>query len=399
MSEQPITTSIDDLVKYLNEHGETESSALATELKVGENIINTWAEVLEKAQIVKINYKMGKMFVSPMVITKEGVEAAKKTVELKKGVAETELMTQVSMINQVNTKLDEFKRYVSGAEGTFKTKAGSIKEAIDEIDKMGLRVDSSYKKLREKKDYIDTLSGNIDKETLKLEEKAKAAEDISGRDTESKRVILDIKSKLDDSESRLKALRENFNTALEEERKGATDMLDGVRSETRNLREMLMQQEKEVQDYAAFLESYKKESDAVKRQVLRERNRMLDDIAKSSDEARKIFSGAEKRVTDIKKMLSDMKGQFGGYSDLSDKLNGIKSSIDEIEKKKSALQKDLDALADELKALSALDQTRVAEKTVQMELVDKKLSDTEKKVDEITKDTEDVKKGIDDMAK
>ncbi len=399
MSEQPITTSIDDLVKYLNEHGETESSVLASELKVGENIINTWAEVLEKAQITKINYKMGKMFVSPMVITKESVEAAKKTVELKKDVAETELLTQISMINQVNTRLDEFKRFVSGAESTFKTKAGTIKEAIDEIDKLNARVDGSYKKLKDKKVYIDTLSSNIDKETLKLEEKSKSAEGISGRDSDSKRVIADIRSKLDDSETRLRDLRVNFNSALEEERKGSNDMLDGIKSENTKLREMLKQQEKEMQDYAAFLESYKKESDAAKRQIIRERNKMLDDIAKSGDETRKVFRDADKRVTDIKKMLIDLKSQFGGYSELNDKLNGIKSSIDEIEKKKGALQKDLDALGDQMRVIAALEQSKVAEKTVKMNQVDEKLSDTAKKVDEIISDTENVKMGIDNMAK
>ena len=399
MSEQPITTSIDDLVKYLNEHGETESSVLASELKVGENIINTWAEVLEKAQITKINYKMGKMFVSPMVITKESVEAAKKTVELKKDVAETELLTQVSMINQVNARLDEFKRFVSGAESTFKTKAGSIKEAIDEIDKLNARVDGSYKKLKDKKVYIDTLSSNIDKETLKLEEKSKSAEGISGRDSDSKRVIADIRSKLDDSETRLRDLRVNFNSALEEERKGSNDMLDGIRSENSKLREMLKQQEKEVQDYASFLESYKKESDAAKRQIIKERNKMLDDIARSGDETRKVFRDADKRVADTKKMLAEMKSQFGGYSELSDKLNNIKTSIDEIEKKKGALQKDFDALGDQLRVLSTLEQSRVAEKTVKMGQVNQKIADAAKRVDEIASETEAVKNGIDDMIK
>ncbi len=399
MSEQPITTSIDDLVKYLNEHGETESSVLASELKVGENIINTWAEVLEKAQITKINYKMGKMFVSPMVITKESVEAAKKTVELKKDVAETELLTQISMINQVNARLDEFKRFVSGAESTFKTKAGTIKEAIDEIDKLNARVDGSYKKLKDKKVYIDTLSSNIDKETLKLEEKSKSAEGISGRDSDSKRVIADIRSKLDDSETRLRDLRVNFNSALEEERKGSNDMLDGIKSENSKLREMLKQQEKEVQDYASFLESYKKESDAAKRQIIKERNKMLDDIARSGDETRKVFRDADKRVADTKKMLAEMKSQFGGYSELSDKLNNIKTSIDEIEKKKGALQKDFDALGDQLRVLSTLEQSRVAEKTVKMGQVNQKIADAAKRVDEIASETEAVKNGIDDMIK
>src|SRR5271157_3411176 len=106
MEDRPITTCIDDLVKYLNEHGESDANALANALNVSESIISTWADVLEKARIVKINYKLGKMFISPMAMTKEGVEVARKTVEVKKGVAETELVAQINMINQINTRLD-----------------------------------------------------------------------------------------------------------------------------------------------------------------------------------------------------------------------------------------------------------------------------------------------------
>ena len=54
MADQDITTSIDDLVKYLTAHGETESSELAKALGVSENIIGKWTDVLEKAKVVKM---------------------------------------------------------------------------------------------------------------------------------------------------------------------------------------------------------------------------------------------------------------------------------------------------------------------------------------------------------
>jgi hypothetical protein len=65
IDDQSVTTSIDDLVKYLNEHGETESSELANTLGVGEGLIEAWANALEKAKIVKITYKSGRMYLAP----------------------------------------------------------------------------------------------------------------------------------------------------------------------------------------------------------------------------------------------------------------------------------------------------------------------------------------------
>ncbi len=399
MADQPLTTSIDDLVKYVNEHGETDSTTLASALKVGENIIETWADVLEKAQIVKINYKLGKMFVSPKTITKEGAEVAKKTVEMKRGVAETELATQVSMINQINTKLDEFKRYVSSAEGAFKTKAGQIKENLDQIDKLSSQVDSAYRKLKEKKDTIDRLSATLDKEAAALEEKAGKAQSVTGADSDPQRVINDISAKLEDSESRLKALRSNVNSTMEQSRNEFSQLLNGIKDENKALREMLSQREKELHDYESFLKSYGQQSDSVKRQAAKERTKMIDDIANATEDTRRVYSVAEKQITDVKKSLSDMKSQFGGFADLSDKLNGIKSSIDSISRQKDELLKEIEQLQEQTRALSVVEDSKVAEKSVKMRQVDEKMTSTKKKVSQLGRQTDEIKKGIDDMAK
>jgi chromosome segregation ATPase len=399
MEDRPITTSIDDLVKYLNEHGESDANTLANALNVGENIISTWADVLEKARLVKINYKLGKMFVSPMAMTKEGAEVAKKTIEVKKGVAETELVAQINMINQINTRLDEFKRYVTGAEGAFRSKAGEIKEVIDQIDKLGLQVDGSYKKLRDKKNYIDALSQRLDKETQKLEQKAKAVEIMGGRDAESRSVILDVKAKLDDAEDRIKTLNKNFDVTLEENRKGFAELFEGIRIENRALRDMIAQQEKQIQDYASFLTSYKKESDAIKRQAAKDRIKMLDDIAKASDETRKVYGTAENDVNEVRRKLFEMKSQFGGYADLSDKLNGIKNSINSISKQKDELQKQLEEIREQLRTIELLDESKIAQKEIDMEKAEKKMADTNKKAETLKKDEDKIRSDIDEIAK
>lgn len=399
MADQPITTSIDDLVKYLNEHGETDSAALSGALKVNESIIETWADVLDKAQIVRISYKLGKMYVSPMTITKEGVEVAKKTVELKKGAAESYLTTQVNMINQINTRLDEFRRYVNVAEGAFRAKAGEIKKTIDEIDKLSMQVDNAYKKLKDKKDFIDALSVRLEKETQKLEEKVEVTEKVASKESDAKRVISDIKAKLDDSEARIKTMNTSFNMTLGENRKSFVELLGSIKDESKYLKEVLSQKEKEVHEYNSLLSSYKFESESVKRKVSRERSRMLDDIAKSTDEARKVYSVAEIQLFDVQKTLVDMKKQFGGFSDLSDKLNSIKSSLNSITKQKDELQKEVEQIAEQLKAIGALDPTRVAEKTMKMQEADAKMAQTAKKIEVVGKSVDDIKNDIDEIAK
>lgn len=62
---QNVTTSIDDLVKYINEHGETDSFSLSQALGVSEAIIEVWAGALEKAKLMRVLYKRGKMYLAP----------------------------------------------------------------------------------------------------------------------------------------------------------------------------------------------------------------------------------------------------------------------------------------------------------------------------------------------
>lgn len=399
MADQPITTSIDDLVKYLSQHGETDSTTLSQALNVSEGIVETWVDVLEKASIVKISYKLGKMFISPNVLTREGAEAAKKSVELKQTVAATELATQVQMINQLNTKLDEFKRYVSGAETAFATKAGEIKATIDQIDKLNLQVDAAYKKLKDKKDFMDQLSHRLDEETQKLEEKARNAQAVNTQDNEVKARSQDIKARLDDAENRLKSLNQSFTGAVEDNRKGFAELLTGIKSEMKGLKESLSEYDRETRDYSNAIESYKRDSDNIKRQVASEKARMLDDIARSSDEVRRVYTVAETQLGTVKKELLDMKGQFGGFADLNDKLNGIKNSIDSISKQKDEVQKDLMEMQEQLKALQALDESKIAEKSVMMRQIDGRIQETDKKFSKLNKDADGVKKGIDSMAR
>jgi hypothetical protein len=147
MVDQSVTTTIDDLVKYLKEHGETESSKLASELKVSEGIIEIWADALEKAGITKISYKVGKMFVAPVTSLAGGIEEVKKTVELKRGIAEAEIEAQVKLVNDVTAKIEEFKRYQSSAEEAYKNRAGEIKTALDSINRLDSQLETAYKRL------------------------------------------------------------------------------------------------------------------------------------------------------------------------------------------------------------------------------------------------------------
>ena len=59
-----LTTGVDDLLKYLREHGETEMQRLAASFGVGVPVIEQWVGALEAAKVVKVNIRRNGRFVS-----------------------------------------------------------------------------------------------------------------------------------------------------------------------------------------------------------------------------------------------------------------------------------------------------------------------------------------------
>jgi DeoR/GlpR family transcriptional regulator of sugar metabolism len=97
MDPHSITTCIDDLIKYLNEHGETDSRTLANALKVSEEMINAWVDVLEEAHAVKIDYKLDKMFISTATEIKEEDKVASKMTEEEKKLIDSGIISPETM--------------------------------------------------------------------------------------------------------------------------------------------------------------------------------------------------------------------------------------------------------------------------------------------------------------
>jgi chromosome segregation ATPase len=398
MAGQNITTSIDDLVKYLNEHGETESSDLAKALKVNESIIETWADVLEKAKITKISYKVGKMYVSLPVAGAAGVETVKKTAELKRGIADTDLQAQITVINQVSAKIEQFKRYVTGAEATFKSKAGEIKGTLEEIDKLEAQINGAYKKLSDKKEHVDGMVSALDKSIGDLEKKSSSLAQV-GPAGDTRALITDIRSKLENADAMITDLDKEFNKAVEENKRNFLELKESMKGESAALRRALFQHEKERDEYEAMAKSYERELERIRRQVSGEKEKMLDEITKTSYEVGKVYSVADGQLGTLRKSLDAMKSQFGGFADLSDKINKVKGEIGDVEKQRDGLAKELGDLSIQLKALAALEETNPVSGNVAAAEIDDKVAASGEKISELGESMESIRKDIEDIGR
>jgi predicted nucleic acid-binding Zn-ribbon protein len=393
-----VTTSIDDLVKYLNEHGETESSELANMLGVGEAIVEAWADALEKAKIVRITYRVGRMYVALEAAGGVGVGEVKKTVELKKNIAATEVTAQINMINQMNAKIEEFKHYQTSAEEVYKSKAPEVKTALDSINRLDSQLEAAYRRLKGRKDYIDGLVGEMNKSMVALNQPA-AAPVRAGGDEEARALIADMRERISDAEEMIGKLDKEFDRAVASSRRSFSELLDGLREENASMKRLVFQRQKEVEDLTSQSRAYERESEAVRRRAARERERMLDEITKSSAEVGGVYAAADKKISLLRGVLAEMKGGFGGFADLGDKLDSIKEGIAGAEKERDDLAKQLSELSDQLRAIDALDRSDFEKRAREMEAVDAKLADAGKQVGRANAGLGKIKKDIDEISK
>jgi DNA-binding transcriptional ArsR family regulator len=105
MDGKEVRTSIDKLVDYLNDHGETDSDLLINALKIDETTLSVWANALEEAHVVKIEYKFAKMYMSLMFPSNDK-RGAKKSEE---GRAVKNEITSVEIVERIKELLTENK--------------------------------------------------------------------------------------------------------------------------------------------------------------------------------------------------------------------------------------------------------------------------------------------------
>ncbi|MEM3781447.1 MAG: hypothetical protein QXT43_00590 [Candidatus Micrarchaeaceae archaeon] len=387
---QPVTTSIDDLVKYLGEHGETDSIKLSRDLNVTEPIIETWANVLEKSNIVHISYKVGRMYVSKAAATPEEETAIKNRVAQKQGILEDELAVQARLISDITEQIDQFKKYMGEVDRVYRERAGEIKKVMDTINAYNDELNKLQGNIGAGVEYISKLRSELDSGLSQLGEKSAALDSIakgSGA-AEAQRLVDDMNAKMSLARQELSDMRGMLEKQLDSQRKRFLELEEEIRRESRALESLIGQMKKEILDYNASLSNYSKEAESIRSKVNSGSKRLVDEAAKTEQQAMSIYGAAQKQANALASLLLDIKNKFPEVSKLSDTLSDINKSIASAEAEKNQLASEIQQLSLQLKSLSA-------SKTESLASKDSKLGDIEPKVKEIANRSNKLKKESD----
>ena len=374
MPDQAITTSIDDLVNYLNVHGETESEELAESLGVSQEMVETWSGILERANIVKISYRVGKMYVT-MAVSKKTAESAVQSIGARKNTVDMQIAEQVELISQVNSKIEEFRKYVTNIESVYRSKAGEVKKVMDRIDAYTTEIKRTETKLKESKEFIDKFYERLNKELEALAQRSDAIESILSQ-REAKGMLDDFKARLDDMENHRKDVNKQFEKELEEQRRRFVELSEDMNKESKTLTSVFNELGTEIESYGKAREAYSDDLDKIRRIAGKEGQKILDNASKTSQEVDRIYSVTEKNITQLNSTLEGIRNRFPEAAKLNDQLSDIKKSVDDLSKQKDEIAGELQEIQMQMGVLMRLGEGRLGTKLEMMSDIEDKIKDT-----------------------
>ncbi|MEM0086919.1 MAG: hypothetical protein QXU16_01475 [Candidatus Micrarchaeaceae archaeon] len=396
---EEVTTSIDKFIDYLKTHGETDVATLATALKVGEHVIEEWADVLEKADIVKINYRSGRMFVTPIAVSKDHAEVLKHTINEKTTTAVNELETQATLLGQMNAKLDALSKLIKDTDLLFKRKSGEVSNDLKEIDKIRSVIESRYKEVRSRKEYIDKAHEAVAKEIAALEERAKAISGITSGESEIRKVISDMEEKIKLIESTAKSFNNESEKMISKYRSEVSAIINSIRTEAELSMRTLAEQEHTLRSNLKLIDEYKHASEEISKRVEQHKVALIDMVAKSAQDADAAFSAIEQKFSSANEKLAQLKQGFGDFSKIHEEINKASEDIANIKKERDDLEKEINALLNQSRAILAMSEADIEKKAVAakgLEERTKKLSrnaaSTREKLDKLNDDINNIAK-------
>ncbi len=394
--ESGVFTNIDAFVKYLGEHGETESTIIATDLGASEKNIEEWAKVLENSNMAKIVYKMGKMFVGPASTQQTGKIEEKQLADVKKTVLDSEISAQQTGADRIKQRLAELDSAVSKAELSLKNNSGNIRASIDKIEALKNQAYAPFSQLKSEKDELDKFSKEIQDIVNTLSGSENLAKVVLQNRNNSNAALEDLKSKIHAFEKGTSEIISSYDKAVREERAKLAEFDKNMKVEIKALRELTGEDEKDMKKYDKAFADYKAESVKVRKSLDKNKANLLDKIAKSKSEIDTSYASAEEEMKKLDAAFSEAKGELVQYDEMSKKLSQIRKEIDAVEAQLNGLNEKIGELEESSRSIAS-SKGSTEEKNARIKELEDKKEGTSSELDKASARLDEIQKGVDNV--
>ena len=405
MAKQEVTTQIDELVSYLKAHGETGITDLSKALVVGESTLNDWASILEKAGMVKIVYKAGRMFLSPVeATTSESGENVSRIIQAEKEDIQSEVNSQQALLNQITSRINSLQGLNDEINKLFSTKYKDVMGTIKKINAIGNEMNDAYKNAVAKKREIDSLSEDLRQGLERIDKEGSGIASYEADFGGAEEILSDLKKKADEYNSLSKGMVKEVEAVSDEYRKRAIKLSEEIKKEKESIDSLLSAAEKELHSRKAQSEHYAKELSGVKTRMERNKTRVIDDVEKSKNELYRLYDASINEIKDLSQKLESIKGDWNTIIELDSKVNDIEKELKGMQKSRDEIRLEIDSINRQIMSLAKLTSSKKKDEelnkiTQTSRSAAVKLKDLNDKVSKAENDMKDVGSGKEDKTK
>ncbi len=397
--DEGIFTNIDAFVKYLNDHGESESGVIATNLGVSERNVEEWAKILERSKMAKIVYKLGKMFVAPVGVQQAMTEEQKQLEGVKKTIVSEEIESQKSDVEKLKLRIEELNRAVASGDAVLKSKAGDIREILGRIDKLQKQADESVGRIKGRKEELEKFMREMQDMAGILSGDSSLASTIVQNRNNASSAIEDLRAKINTLEHGADQMLVTYDNAVKEERRKLVEFSNARKSEMNALDSLLKEQEASLQKYDRTIREYKNNGAKIKQAFEKNKVDVTDSVSKTKAEIDGIYASAETESGNIGKILATAREGLTGFDELDKKLEDIKESVDAAQARVREIESHIDSLSQQLRSVEMMGKLNAKEREATIDKVEESTKTTSEEIGEASQKLEGIKKDVEDLSK
>ena len=367
-------TTIDSLVELLKRRGKMDLNSISTALGVDTNIVENWAKVLEKGNIVKITYEVGKMFVTPSNMTAEQEANARATTEAKSAALTAENASQMLSLDKLAETLSSVKTSVVMAEKAESTEIPEVRKALAELNNIYSTVEQRNKGLEQMAKRAEEIYNQINKRAEELSGKVNTAGGDSAAKgiADARQAAADMTKEVASIDAEVSSIGKRANESIEQVRSNAVAQMKEIEKQIeQNRREVaakmadysrqmaatekqLREQAKAIGSILAEVNDFAKERERQARKLRDIRVEFNNYYVKMSNEMRVSRDSTAAISKDLIEKVEKMKAAFGEATRIDDTITMAKSQIEELEKEIAAARQDVSDTAAQLRALDSM---------------------------------------------
>lgn len=388
MVENVTSTGIDALLKYVNAHGETDVLNLSKVFKVDMMVIEQWANILENAHVVKVSYKLDKMFIAPLSMSKEDLKAMSAETDVRRRTIVSDVKSREIVLDQIEEKINRFAKFTEDAERIFKVNAGSVKKTLDELHALKSKANEEYDSVKKSKDYLDSISEKMNKEMDLAKGKVEGIKNIDLGAESAEKFIEDIKSKVKRIEADRVEMQIKFDAGVSAYKKEVASLSSSIDGETKSLKDMISQQEKLVGDNMLAASNYEKDVDRLIKELDHREKITRDRIDKARSDIDSIYDLAGQKTKMIVNEIDNYINKFGGLAPIDTSIRNMKEGLDKSKKDCEYCRQQFVLINTQLKEIESNPKLRLEEKSKKVKSVSDKMAAIDSEIDRISKDVE-----------